>query len=486
MKKWLASLVVIIVGFGGATAASANDGDLDTTWGGTGIVTFVAGAQASATAVSAHGPNKVIVAGVFGTGNNSIDSSFLVRYNIDGTLDTSCAGTGFATHRGPTDFLALDMKVLSDGSVVLAGHDTANTPVGMVVKFDASCQLDASFGTGGIVTYTERDGVTLETVALGPNDTIVVGGRLYFAQVDGGDSRPLVMRLNANGSFDTTFGDSASGRWVASANHEGYVSDVIVESGGSVTFTGTQFDATENQMVGRLTSVGTVDTSFATSGWYVHSAPNAERSRAIAARPSGGYVLVGTDFPESGTSLTNLEGSVLCLTASGQPDVSCAGAGRSGFSIDAADDGFWDVDVDDQGRFVISGFAHRASSSYTDPEPFVMRLSPSAVLDTSFGSSGIALVPVSSGHLNDLSRDAEGRILTAGLAYTAGGGDATVIRLDSANAPTTTLAPAPTTIAPSLLPATGGSGSRESTLALTLVLIGAAVIFLRRSSNMTY
>jgi LPXTG-motif cell wall-anchored protein len=37
-----------------------------------------------------------------------------------------------------------------------------------------------------------------------------------------------------------------------------------------------------------------------------------------------------------------------------------------------------------------------------------------------------------------------------------------------------------------LLPATGGSGSRESTLALTLVLIGAAVIFLRRSSNMTY
>jgi uncharacterized delta-60 repeat protein len=356
----------------------------------------------------------------------------------------------------------------------------------MVVKFDASCQLDASFGTGGIVTYTERDGVTLETVALGPNDTIVVGGRLYFAQVDGGDSRPLVMRLNANGSFDTTFGDSASGRWVASANHEGYVSDVIVEGGGSVTFTGTQFDATENQMVGRLTSVGTVDTSFATSGWYVHSAPNAERSRAIAARPSGGYVLVGTDFPESGTSLTNLEGSVLCLTASGQPDVSCAGAGRSGFSIDAADDGFWDVDVDDQGRFVISGFAHRASSSYTDPEPFVMRLSPSAVLDTSFGSSGIALVPVSSGHLNDLSRDAEGRILTAGLAYTAGGGDATVIRLDSANAPTTTLAPAPTTIAPSLLPATGGSGSRESTLALTLVLIGAAVIFLRRSSNMTY
>ncbi|MEY3618500.1 MAG: hypothetical protein RL726_1198 [Actinomycetota bacterium] len=486
MRKLLTAFMAIIIGFGVASSASANDGDLDTTWGGTGLVDFVSGAQASASAVSAYDQNKVVVAGVFGAGSNSIESSFLVRYNDDGTLDTTCAGTGVVTYRGPSDFLALDMKVLSDGSVVLAGHDTASAPMGMLVKFDASCQLDVSFGVGGIVTYTERDGVNFESVALGPNGTIVVGGRVYFAQVDGGDSRPLVLRLNAGGSLDTTFGDSGSGRWVASANHEGYIADLLVKSDASIVFTGVQFDATENQMVGQLTSVGTLDSSFATAGWFVHEAPNAERSRAIAARPFGGYVAVSIDFPEFGTSLTNLEGAVLCLTNSGQADPTCAGGGRSGFSIDAGDDGFWDVDVDDQDRFVISGFAQRAASSFSNPEPFVVRLLPTAVLDESFGASGFALVPVSNGYLTDLTRDVRGRILSAGLTYIPGGGYATVIRLDSANAPTTTVAPSPTTIAPSSLPATGGSGSQTSLVAVLSILIGLTFIFVKRMSNMTY
>ncbi len=217
MRKLLASLVVVVAGFGNASAAMANDGDLDTSWGGTGEVTFAAGVQNIASVAREYGSGKVIVSGINGATGNSIDTSFLARYNNDGSLDMSCGGSGYITHRGPSDFLVSDMAVLADGSVVLVGHDTSNIPIGKVLKFDPLCQLDSTFGVAGVVEYTERQGLTLSTVALGPGGTLVIGGNSAFAPIDGGDSRPFIMRLTADGSFDTGFGDSSSGRWVASA-----------------------------------------------------------------------------------------------------------------------------------------------------------------------------------------------------------------------------------------------------------------------------
>ena len=486
MRKLLASFVFVVVGLGGAGTAMASDGDLDTSWGGTGIVTFVSGVQTVASVTKAYGTDKVVVAGIAGATGNSIDTSFLARYNDDGSLDTTCAGSGYNTHRGASDFLASDMEVLADGSVVLVGHDTSAAPVGLVIKFDPTCQFDTAFGVAGIVDYTERQGIILNSVALGPNGTLVIGGYSAFAPVDGGDSRPFVMRLNTDGSFDTTFGDSSSGRWVAPANHEGYITDLLVHDDGRVTFTGVQFDATENQMVGRLTGVGAVDTAFANSGWYVPEAPNAERSQSIARRTDGGFVVVGTDHPEVGTNLTNLEGSVLCLTTNGQPDTSCGAAGRRTFSIDADDDAFWDVDVDDQNRILIVGYAKRATTSYTDPSPVVMRLLPSLVVDQSFGTNGIVVPPLASGNLSSIERDRDGRILASGFAYTAGGGDAKILRLDSTNAPTTTVAaPTTSTIAPQLLPATGDDEANTVVVGLVTVLVGLVFRRLRRPPAIT-
>lgn len=483
MKKFAALLLLVIGVSTGASIAHARDGDLDISWGGTGVVTFASGAQTVASVTKAYGTDKVMVAGITGVSSNSIDSSFVARYLDDGSLDTTCAGSGYASYRGPSDFLASDMAILADGSIVLVGHDTAAAPVGKVIKFDSSCQLDTTFGVAGIVDHTERQGIILNAVSLGPNGTLVVGGHAAFAPVDGGDSRPFVMRLNADGSFDTTFGDSSTGRWVASANHEGYINDLVVHDDGKITFAGVQFDATENQMVGRLTAAGAVDTTFATSGWYVPVAPDAERSQSIARRVDGGFVIVGSDHPEVGTNLTNMDGSVLCLTSGGQPDPVCGGTGRRTFSVDADDDAFWDVDVDDQNRILIAGYAKRATTSFTDPTPLVMRLLPSLAVDPSFGSNGILVPPIASGNLSSIERDGRGRILTSGFAYTAGGGDAKILRLDSTNAPTTTTAPTTTapipTVAPQLLPATGPSGPNMALTSLFFALIGLAILRIR-------
>jgi hypothetical protein len=88
------------------------------------------------------------------------------------------------------------MAVLADGSIVVVGVDLAANPSGVVVKFTASCQLDMSFGSNGVVSYTERDGVAYQTLVVW-NNALIVGGRTYFSPADGGDSRFTIHRLDA-------------------------------------------------------------------------------------------------------------------------------------------------------------------------------------------------------------------------------------------------------------------------------------------------
>jgi hypothetical protein len=195
-------------------------------------------------------------------------------------------------------------------------------------------------------------------------------------------------------------------------------------------------------------------------------------------RPDGTFVIAGSDLPEVGTSLLNTEGSILCVTSTGQADHSCAGSGRWTTSIDAGDDGFWDIEIDDRGRLIVSGFASSPSSSFVSPSPFVMRLRPDLTPDADFGTGGIVMIPSNSGHIFGLARDPRGRILAAGIEFTGVVSEARVIRLDSANAPTTTLAPAPTAIAPSLLPATGGNASNS--WPVIMMGVGLGLFLVRR------
>ena len=478
MKKFAALLLLVIGVSTGASIAQARDGDLDTSWGGTGVVNVLIGSDPNLRVVSPYGSSKVVAAGFTDMGGSGYDTAFLARFLEDGSLDTTCAGTGVATTPGASSFLASDMLVLSNGSVAVVGQDLGTPSSGVVAMFDSTCQLVPGFGSSGIVTYTERQGVEFRGVARGPNDTLVIGGSVYFTPVDGGDSRPFVMRLNADGSFDTTFGDSSTGRWVASANHEGYINDLVVHDDGKITFAGVQFDATENQMVGRLTAIGAVDTTFATSGWYVPVAPNSERSQSIARRVAGGFVIVGVDVPESGTSLTESEGSILCLTDTGTSDSACGLTGRMTFSLDGGDDGFWDIEADDQGRFLISGFVSLASNSFSIPSPVVLRLTSDMALDTTFGATGSMVVPFNHGHFFGVSRDIHGRVLVGGIEYVGGPTEARVLRLDSANAPTTTSTTTTSTIAPQLLPATGNETS--GSWAVVVMALGLGLLLVRR------
>ncbi|HVK56671.1 MAG TPA: delta-60 repeat domain-containing protein [Burkholderiales bacterium] len=108
------------------------DGDLDTTFGVGGKITTPLGRVARATAaIIREGPKPKIVVGgyyqeraVCGTVGETYACDFaLVRYNWDGTLDSSFGDGGIATTDfGGTQDRAFDLAIQRNGKIILAGN----------------------------------------------------------------------------------------------------------------------------------------------------------------------------------------------------------------------------------------------------------------------------------------------------------------------------------------------------------------------------
>ena len=175
------------------------DGSLDSTFDGDGVVTTALGPGPTSLAHAAVlQPDGKIIAG--GWGGNDFG---LARYEPDGDLDPGFGIGGMVTTQlGMTD-LGYDLALQDDGKILLAGSTGAGVFSCAIVRYEPDGTPDASFGTGGSVVMAF--GSTNNSIADGviwlPDGTIVVSGYGY-------DPIPkfLLFRLTASGTLDTTFG----------------------------------------------------------------------------------------------------------------------------------------------------------------------------------------------------------------------------------------------------------------------------------------
>ncbi|MEZ5842968.1 MAG: Ig-like domain-containing protein [Hyphomicrobiaceae bacterium] len=123
---------------------------------GDGIVTTAVGSthdQAFSLAVQQDG--RIVVAG---QSNNGLDFDFaLVRYNADGTLDTSFGGGDgiVTTPIGSLFAVGISVTVQPDGRIVVAGYSDNGTSLDFaLVRYNADGTLDTSFGGGGGIVTT--------------------------------------------------------------------------------------------------------------------------------------------------------------------------------------------------------------------------------------------------------------------------------------------------------------------------------------------
>jgi uncharacterized delta-60 repeat protein len=190
-----------------AIARYNNDGSLDTTFDGDGMVTtgFDDGWNDFGRAVAIQNDGKIVVVGE--DGNIAETDLALARYNSDGSLDTTFSGDGkVITAIGSFYDVPFDVIIQPDGKIVLAGYAQKAYDVWdfALARYNSDGSLDASFGTGGkVVTNLVDPYEAFWGSALQPDGKILVVGFLGQSYQD-----MVLARYDPDGSPDASFGQN--------------------------------------------------------------------------------------------------------------------------------------------------------------------------------------------------------------------------------------------------------------------------------------
>lgn len=257
-------------------------------------------------------------------------------------------------------FAVNTMIMQPDGKVIVLGNPSVFNDgfpgrVG-VLRLNSDGSRDTSF-RGVDWNGQPRDGLVLA------NGQILIVGD--FTQVDG-QAHPHLVRLNRDGSVDDTFGginltnppwDAASGQIYDLVRQE---NDQLILGGQFVTVNG---QAHKNLV--RLNSDGTVDGTFNAS--LDDGTPGS--LRALALQPDG-KLLVGGYFNtvNHGTPRTKLAR----FNSDGSLDAT--------FQV-VLDDNLESIQLQSDGQIVIAGYFSTVNGQ---PRPTLARLSPTGALDPSF------------------------------------------------------------------------------------------------------
>lgn len=173
------------------------DGALDSAFGNGGKVTTQIGSDSDIFDIALQADGRIIAAGA------SINGQFdftLARYNGNGSLDPSFGSAGIVITdiRGFQD-LAFAVALQSDGRIVVAGvsDDSSGSSDFALVRYSMDGSLDSSFGTGGKIFTDFLGSDTAHAVAIQQDGKILAAGRVgSTTQFDFGLARYLGPTLN--------------------------------------------------------------------------------------------------------------------------------------------------------------------------------------------------------------------------------------------------------------------------------------------------
>lgn len=403
MKKLLIFATILV----SSSFAFALPGDLDTTFGVSGgyVISDFLAAQVDEKAndVAVQTDGKIVIVGSRYAAPNSNDY-LVVRYNADGTLDTTFSGDGiFLLHNSNSDILNA-VAIQTDGKIVAVGQSNSLSEA-YAIRLNTNGTLDTTFSGDGIFEITSA-GIAL-SVALQTDSKIVIGSR-------GLSGESIIIRLNTNGALDTTF--DTDGIVSLSPNHyEPY--GLAIQSNGRIVVAGTSsiFAGGDISTVRLLTS-GALDTSFDTDGIAVTSVYAGDsEARSLAIQTDNKIVVGGGGGPGANGSET--EAAIVRYNSNGSLDTSFDGDGikLSNLNIGSGDKYFNDIAVQADGKILAIGDTTYSVASLFVIEDFtIFRLNSDGSSDTSFDGNGIVRSQWCE-QGSDFALQTDGKIVAIGL-----------------------------------------------------------------------
>src|SRR5262245_10200680 len=312
-------VLVVTMTMAVATVVHARPGDLDPTFGIGGVVETDPGSGFWGTVAGLVDPLGRIVA----VGEGGLRDVAVARYLPGGALDASFGSGGMVTIDVPPGTTTMDIAwavaLQPDGKLVLAGQsgNSALPLAPLIARLNDDGTLDGSFGLGGLVLLPP--GGYFYDVALQPD------GRIVAAGAQGEDF--LLARFSADGTLDPTLGSGGIATLDVGSEYD-VVRTLFLLPDGRILVIGSGGADPESDgiAVARYQPDGTLDPSFGTGVVAI-----ADRGHGFAGTVQADGKILATSSIPAGPSHDEL--AVTRLEADGSVDATFGDAGTFHASV---------------------------------------------------------------------------------------------------------------------------------------------------------
>ncbi|MCX7262695.1 MAG: hypothetical protein NTX67_08030 [Burkholderiales bacterium] len=366
------------------------NGSLDTSFEGDGKAIIPLGTSSDeGRAIMLQADGKILVAGTSWNGSNNDFS--LIRLNANGSLDTSFDGDGKAIIPvGNGSDSASAMMLQADGKILVAGTSFNNVGTDFsLIRLNANGSLDTSFSGDGKAIISVGEGWMDD---VGSAMTLQADGKILVAGSSRGNNTDFsLIRLNANGSLDTSFDGDGIALIGAGASF-GTGRAISLQADGKILVAGSSDLGGNKFSLIRLNANGSLDTSFVGSldtSLYGAGKVNIpvglkdSFASAIALQADGNILVAGSSNWRSTGG--NLDFSLIRLNANGSLDTGFAYFGKAYVEVGSSEDYVSAITLQTNGKILVAGFS--ANANTTDYDFSLIRLHENGSLDTTLGST---------------------------------------------------------------------------------------------------
>jgi uncharacterized delta-60 repeat protein len=400
-----------------------SDGSPDTSFDSDGqVITPVLSGNDTVYSIALQSDGKIVLAG--DTANGSYADFAVVRYNTDGSLDTSFDSDGKAvTGIGSYEDMARAAVVQADGKIVVAGYTFGGSNYDFaLVRYNTDGSLDTGFDSDGKVTTAVQSGADVAyAVTLQADGKILAAGYSYSSS----NEDFAVVRYNTNGSLDTSFGFFGKVTHTVLTSHE-RITSVAVQTDGKIVAGGYSRNGSYTDFaLARYNTNGTLDTSFDSDGKLTTPVLLADDYVNALVIQTDGKILA-TGYSKSGTTE---DFALVRYNTGGSLDTGFDTDGKLTNDIGSIYSVARAVAIQSDGKIVTAGYASNGSNS----DFSVIRYNTDGSFDTGFDGDGKVLVPIGSStdQAFAVAIQSDGKIVVAGQAYVGSNQDFAVVRLNS-------------------------------------------------------
>ncbi|MCR5860863.1 T9SS type A sorting domain-containing protein [Flavobacterium sp. J372] len=341
---------------------------------------------------------KILITGTFSSVNGIPQKNF-TRLNTNGSVDTTFnMGTGF--NQATSSAVAQP-----DGKIIVVGHFTSynTTYINKIIRLnpDGSVDPTLTYGSGSSFYY---QGAAFDVKLLPSGKILVIGTEDLY--VHNNLMRRGIVRLNSNGSYDTTF----SVQSFTPAIQEGFT-EFAVQPDGKILVYKEGYPEADSQNYYRLNSDGSKDTSFTSTMVYLYGHVN-----RLIVQPDG-KIIIGGPYRNPITGITR--NVMHRVNSDGSLDISF-------MPNHGANNKVFRSFVQQDGKILLIGSFTTYQDQYA---PGMARVDINGNLDTSFAIDPSIKIVDNVDAYPVIKQQADGKILIAGTGYTVNGVVKNIIRL---------------------------------------------------------